>query len=284
MIRDHNIAFRHFLKGELDTFEMILPNWWHEKAVTPEYKQGYVQKVMAMTDTKQGAGVHLNVANPKLADLNVRLGIQHAFNIDKMIETVLHGDYDRATTFGSGFGPSPTSRCQSGPTTSPRHGSTSPRAATASRGPDGILQNDKGERLTWGPHLHQPGALQAADRAQGRGQEGGPGSGAQSGGWRHRLQGDAGEETRGGLAWLGAAVSIRNTGSPSTPTTPTKPQTNNLFNVADKELDSLIDAYNVEFDMDKRAALPTRSSSASMISPSSCPGSAQLREPAAGAM
>ena len=43
------------------------------------------------------------MANPKLADLNVRLGIQHAFNIDKMIETVLHGDYDRATTFGSGF-------------------------------------------------------------------------------------------------------------------------------------------------------------------------------------
>jgi microcin C transport system substrate-binding protein len=34
-----------------------------------------------------------------------------------------------------------------------------------------------------------------------------------------------------------------------------KPQTNNLFNVADKELDGLIDAYNVEFDMDKRAAL-----------------------------
>lgn len=33
---------------------MILPNWWHEKAVTPEYKKGYVQKVMAMTDTKQG--------------------------------------------------------------------------------------------------------------------------------------------------------------------------------------------------------------------------------------
>ncbi len=40
VIRDHNIAFRHFLKGELDTFEMILPNWWHEKAVTPEYKKG----------------------------------------------------------------------------------------------------------------------------------------------------------------------------------------------------------------------------------------------------
>ena len=68
VIRDHNIAFRHFLKGEIDTFEMILPNWWHEKAVTPEYKKGYVQKVMAMTDTKQGGqGVHLNVANPKLA-------------------------------------------------------------------------------------------------------------------------------------------------------------------------------------------------------------------------
>jgi ABC-type transport system substrate-binding protein len=64
-----------------------------------------------------------------------------------------------------------------------------------------------------------------------------------------------------------------------------KPQTNNLFNVADKELDSLIDAYNVEFDMDKRAALSTRSSSASMISPSSCPAfSSTTCEPAAGAM
>ena len=87
-------------------------------------------------------------------------------------------------------------------------------------------------------------------------------------------QGDAGEETRGGLVWLGAAVSIRNTGSPST-TTPTSPPPNNLFNVADKELDSLTDAYNVEFDMDKRAALSHPDPAAHlMISPSSCPRSA----------
>jgi microcin C transport system substrate-binding protein len=87
------------------------------------------------------------VANPKLADLNVRLGIQHAFNIDKMIETVLRGDYDRATTFGSGFGEFTDMRCRSGPTTSPRRASTSPRRlqqAGTGRHP----AKRQGERLT----------------------------------------------------------------------------------------------------------------------------------------
>ena len=120
VIRDHNIAFRHFLQGELDTFEMILPNWWHEKAVTPEYKQGYVQKVMAMTDTKQGQGFTSTWPIPSWRISTCALGIQHAFNIDKMIETVLHGDYDRATTFGSGFRAFTDIALLSGPTTSPK--------------------------------------------------------------------------------------------------------------------------------------------------------------------
>ncbi len=117
MIRDHNIAFRHFLKGELDTFEMILPNWWHEKRSLPNTSRIRAEGDGHDRHQARRAGVHLNVANPKLADLNVRLGIQHAFNIDKMIKTVLRGDYDRATTFGSGLASSPTCSCRSGPMT-----------------------------------------------------------------------------------------------------------------------------------------------------------------------
>ena len=59
-------------------------------------------------------------------------------------------------------------------------------------------------------------------------------------------------------AWLGwgrRRSLSGNTGESFHSDNANKPQTNNLFNVADKELDSLIDAYNVEFDMDKRAAL-----------------------------
>ncbi|MFQ2005429.1 extracellular solute-binding protein [Aeromonas veronii] len=219
VIRDHNIAFRHFLKGEIDTFEMILPNWWHEKAVTPEYKKGYVQKVMAMTDTKQGGqGVHLNVANPKLADVNVRLGIQHAFNIDKMIETVLRGGYDKP-------------------------------------GPDGILQNEKGERLTLAltytsqEHSKRLTVLKEEAKKAGLDLELNLVDGAT--GFKVML------EKKHEAAWLGWG------GGGLYPqyweffhsANANKPQTNNLFNVADKELDALIDAYNVEFDMAKRAKL-----------------------------
>ena len=68
--------------------------------------------------------------------------------------------------------------------------------------------------------------------------------------------GDAGEEARGGLARLGRRRSLPAIlGVLPRSDNANKPQTNNLFNVADKELDTLIDAYNVEFDMAKRAGI-----------------------------
>ena len=63
-----------------------------------------MQKVMAMTDTKQGGRGYTSTSAIPSWRTSTRLGIQHAMNLDKMIETVLRGDYDRATTFGSGFG------------------------------------------------------------------------------------------------------------------------------------------------------------------------------------
>ena len=88
------------------------------------------------------------MANPKLADLNVRVGIQHAFNIDKMIETVLHGDYDRATTFGSGFGAFTDIALPERAYDIAKAREYFAKGGYGKQGPDGILQNDKGERLT----------------------------------------------------------------------------------------------------------------------------------------
>src|SRR5690348_16360208 len=104
---------------------------------------------MAMTDTMQGGqGLHLNVGNPWLADLNVRLGIQHAMNLDKMIATVLRGDYDRATTFGSGYGEFTDMALPERVYDVAKSREYFAKAGYDKPGPDGILQNDKGERLT----------------------------------------------------------------------------------------------------------------------------------------
>lgn len=88
--------------------------------------------------------MHLNVANPKLADVNVRLGIQHAMNLDKMIATVLHGDYDRATTFGSGFGEFTDIKLPERAYDITKAREYFAKGGYNKPGPDGILQNDKG--------------------------------------------------------------------------------------------------------------------------------------------
>jgi microcin C transport system substrate-binding protein len=256
VIRDRNIAFRHFLKGELDTFEMLLPNWWHEKAVTPEYKKGYVQKVMAMTDTKQGAqGLHLNVANPKLADLNIRLGIQHALNIDKMIETVLRGDYERASTFDSGFGEFTDIKLPLRAYDIDKAREYFAKGGYTKPGPDGILQNEKGERLTlaltYTSQEHSKRLTMLKEEAKKAGLELELNLVDGATGFKVML------EKKHEAAWLGWG------GGSLYPqyweffhsANANKPQTNNFFNVADKELDALIAAYDSEFDMAKRAAL-----------------------------
>ena len=67
----------------------------HDKSNTPEFNNGYVDKYWFYTDSPEGPqGVMLNTAVPRLADLDVRLGIQHAFNIQKTIDTLLRGSYN----------------------------------------------------------------------------------------------------------------------------------------------------------------------------------------------
>jgi microcin C transport system substrate-binding protein len=46
----------------------------------------------------------LNGAAPLLGDINVRIGLAHAMNIQKVIDTVLRGDYERLQTHHEGYG------------------------------------------------------------------------------------------------------------------------------------------------------------------------------------
>lgn len=106
VIRDVNAAWQHFLKAELDTFGLVLPNFWHDKAAdATEFTDGYIDRYWFYNDlpTPSG-GFFLNVANPVLADRNTRYGLAHSMNFDRVIRTVLRGDYERLPTFQLGFG------------------------------------------------------------------------------------------------------------------------------------------------------------------------------------
>ena len=63
---------------------MILPNWWHEKR-HPGIQEGI--RAEGDGDDRHQAGQGSPQCDQiKLADVNVRLGIQRAMNLDKMIE------------------------------------------------------------------------------------------------------------------------------------------------------------------------------------------------------
>jgi microcin C transport system substrate-binding protein len=105
VIKDHNIAYKHFLKGNLDSFGLVLPNFWHEKAKGELYDRGYLHKTTFFNDLPQPSyGLFLNQDDPLLNDKNIRYGLAHALNFDKVINKVLRGDYTRLNSFHSGYG------------------------------------------------------------------------------------------------------------------------------------------------------------------------------------
>lgn len=53
VIRDPNIAYRTFEKGDLDTFGLVLPELWHQKATGELYDNGYIHRIKAYDDTRQ---------------------------------------------------------------------------------------------------------------------------------------------------------------------------------------------------------------------------------------
>lgn len=105
VIRDRNLAWEHFKKGKLDVFDTTLPLYWHEKASGEIFDRGYVHKLWFYTESPQASqGIWLNQDNEILKDRNVRLGIAHAFNIRKVNDQVLRGDYVLKQSISTGFG------------------------------------------------------------------------------------------------------------------------------------------------------------------------------------
>ena len=105
VIRDPNTAFQHFMKGELDAFPLVVPSFWHDKAVGDEFDNGYILRYWAYNQVpRPSVGLFLNTNVPMLGEQDVRYGIAHSMNFQKVIDTVLRGDYERLPTFQLGFG------------------------------------------------------------------------------------------------------------------------------------------------------------------------------------
>ena len=254
VIRDMNVAWEYFLRGEIDAFPVLMPRFWHEKAQGEPFDNGYINRIKFYTDTPQpSAGLWLNTNDPVLADRNVRLGLAHAMNIDLLLSTVLRGDYERLKTHHDGYWD------YSNPNIQPREFDLQKAdeyldaAGFPNRGPDGIRMRD-GQRLSlrvvYSTQEHTPRLVLLREEAKKAGIELNLQLLDSSAAFKQIL------EKQHQVAWMAWGIGL----------TPRfwqhyhsenahKPQTNNITNTDNPEMDALIMEYRAATDKETRVRL-----------------------------
>jgi microcin C transport system substrate-binding protein len=149
VVRDESKAFELFLAGELDTFLLTRPELWYEKSeIAPVYK-GYIERVTFYNRyPKVPRGLYLNVSKPPLDDLNVRIGIHHAMNWQKVIDVMFRGDYQRLNSFNDGYVTFSDPSIKARPFSINLAREAFRAAGFVNEGRDGILTRPDGTRLS----------------------------------------------------------------------------------------------------------------------------------------
>lgn len=259
VIRDQNVAFNHFRKGDLDTFPLLMPRFWYKKATGREFDSGWIGRIKFYNDTPQPKqAMYLNEADPLLANRDVRYGIAHAMDFERVIRRVLRGDYERMQTMHEGYGEYTNRDIRARDFDLARAGRYFDAAGFDRRGPDGIRRNAAGERLalrvTYYNDEHTQRLVVLKEEARKAGLELTLQLLDASAAFKQIM------EKKHQIAWMGWS------GGGISPryweffhsVNANKPSTNNVTNTADPEMDALIDAYQKATTKPERVALAHR--------------------------
>ena len=152
VIRDTPKVFEAFKLGDIDQFSLDLAEYWYEKLPhdDPDVAGGYIHKSVFYNDRPRPTyGLWINTSRPKLDNQDIRIGINYASNWDLIIEKFFRGDYKRMLTSSDGYGEFSHPTLAARPFDIERAQEAFARAGFVQRGPDGILVNDAGERLSF---------------------------------------------------------------------------------------------------------------------------------------
>jgi microcin C transport system substrate-binding protein len=139
VIRDMNVAFENLKKGNIDYMSIPFPDYWHEKTKDQAFTNGYIHKMQAYNDAPRSDYVMvLNQSIDIFKDKNVRLAFHHAMNVDKVINQVLRGDYNRLQGISRGYGKYTNESIKARPFDIKKAGELLDKAGWKSRNGDGI--------------------------------------------------------------------------------------------------------------------------------------------------
>lgn len=152
VIRDTPKIFETFKRGDLDVFGLNQSEYWYEKLPNddPDVQAGYIAKTTFYNQRPRPSyGLYINTARPLLDNQDIRVGINYATNWDLVIQKFFRGDYIRMRTAQDGYPGFEHPDIKARPFDVQKAQEYFARAGFNKRGPDGILMNDKGERLAF---------------------------------------------------------------------------------------------------------------------------------------
>jgi len=104
VIPDANLAYEELEKGNLDSFNLLSPAFWHRKARGSLYSNGYLEKFMFYNSTSRpSSGLFLNLNMPILQDKNIRLALAHIMNFKPSQGSELTDGSFRLNAFHTGY-------------------------------------------------------------------------------------------------------------------------------------------------------------------------------------
>lgn len=149
---DEAQAWELLMKGRLDMLQTRNISAWQQRTATapPQLRCHVFHADYPMPPY----GIVLNART--LPCPHLRRGLMHAMDMDRAVQVICRGEGERLRTFASGYGaltPRNTPLCRFSPTDA---AAAFARAGYTRRGKDGILVNERGERLsvtlTYTPH------------------------------------------------------------------------------------------------------------------------------------
>lgn len=148
VVREQEKSMDLFFSGKQDMI-MLKTKYWYSMNDKPAVKNGWIEKALFYNDyPRPPYGLYLNASQPPLDNPEVRLGLHYATDWQRVINTFFRGDYDRLNQFAQGYGKFTDNSIKARPYDPDEAMRHFAKAGYTKRGPDGILVNKDGARLS----------------------------------------------------------------------------------------------------------------------------------------
>lgn len=140
-------AVEMFRRGDLDMMNVRKPDVWEGALEVPEVHRGYIDKYrLEAAYACPPYGFYLNCSDRMVGNLDIRKGLAHAVNMDMVIDSLFRGSMRRLGSYMEGYGDLTL------PLKAPEYSKKKAmeyfaRAGYRTMGEDGVLKNERGERL-----------------------------------------------------------------------------------------------------------------------------------------